>query len=198
MPLNEYKDKRNFKKTPEPVSEKKKRAGQADKKEKQQVSLEFVVHKHFASHLHYDLRLELDGVLKSWAIPKGPTMNPKEKRLAVMVEDHPFDYGDFEGIIPEGNYGAGKVYIWDRGTYRSRNATNKDESITELREGLSKGHLTFILEGKILKGEFALIKLKKASPKDWLMIKKNDEFASEEDLTKIEAPNELLDKKKMK
>jgi bifunctional non-homologous end joining protein LigD len=198
MPLKDYKNKRNFKKTPEPGVEKKKTATNKSKKQKPQGSLEFVVHKHFASRLHYDLRLELDGVLKSWAIPKGPTMNPEDKRLAVMVEDHPYDYGDFEGIIPEGNYGAGKVYIWDKGSYHSRNATGKDDSSIELREGLANGHITFILEGEILKGEFALVKLKKASQKDWLMIKKNDEFATDADLTRIEAPNERLDKKKMK
>ena len=198
MPLKDYKNKRDFKKTPEPGIAKKKASEKKEKKEKPEGALEFVVHKHFASRLHYDLRLELDGVLKSWALPKGPTMNPKEKRLAVMVEDHPFEYGDFEGIIPEGNYGAGKVYIWDRGTYHSRNATGKDESSRELHEGLANGHITFILEGEILRGEFALVKLKKASPKDWLIIKKDDEFATDEDLTKIEAPNEKLDKKKMK
>ena len=198
MPLKEYKDKRDFKKTPEPGSVKNIQKRKKNKEVEVQASLEFVVHKHFASRLHYDLRLELDGVLKSWALPKGPTMNPEDKRLAVMVEDHPFEYGDFEGIIPEGNYGAGKVYIWDRGSYHSRNATGKEESSEELRNGLSDGHMTFILEGEILKGEFALVRLKKASPKDWLLIKKNDEFATDEDLTEIEAPNEKQDKKKMK
>ena len=198
MPLKEYESKRNFKKTPEPVSKKKEHKGDKSKKEKPQGSLEFVVHKHFASRLHYDLRLELDNVFKSWAIPKGPTMNPKEKRLAVMVEDHPFEYGSFEGIIPEGNYGAGKVYIWDRGTYHSRNAASREESAVEMRKGLVDGHVTFILEGEILRGEFAMVRLKKASPDDWLMIKKNDEFSTDKDLTEIEAPNEKLDKKKMK
>lgn len=190
MTLKKYKEKRDFDNTPEPEPEKKKTASNKVEEQKNTDKLEFVVQKHYASHLHYDLRLELDGTLKSWAIPKGPTLNPREKRLAVMVEDHPYEYKDFEGIIPENNYGAGKVYIWDKGTYHAYGMDSRDESTPVLREGLSKGHLTFILEGKILKGEFALVRLKKATPKDWLMIKKNDEFASTKDLTKIDAPNE--------
>lgn len=156
----------------------------------------FIVHKHYASRLHFDLRLELDGVLKSWAIPKGPSLNPKEKRLAVMVEDHPIEYRDFEGIIPEGNYGAGKVYIWDEGAYHAVNTFDKEKSTEIFREGLKKGHLTFILNGRRLKGEFALIKLKKASADDWLLIKKNDEYASKEDISKLDAPNEIKEKKR--
>jgi bifunctional non-homologous end joining protein LigD len=174
MPLENYKNKRNFKRTSEPNPENEKIGELKDigTKNKER-KLSFVVHKHYASHLHFDLRLELDGVLKSWAIPKGPTMNPKEKRLAVMVEDHPFEYKDFEGIIPEGNYGAGNVYIWDKGTYHAVEATDPAKSSEILRAGLEKGHLSFILEGTKLKGEFALIRLKKAAPKDWLLIKKN-------------------------
>lgn len=152
--------------------------------------LSFVVHKHFASHLHFDLRLELDGVLKSWALPKGPTINPQQKKLAVMVEDHPLEYINFEGIIPDGNYGAGQVYIWDNGFYSALNATTFEDNINILREGLNNGHLTFLMEGNLLKGEFALVRLKKASPNDWLLIKKNDEFASDIDITKIKAPHE--------
>ncbi len=182
MSLEEYAAKRNFDKTNEPAAEK-------SKNNKKQ--LLFVIHKHYASRLHFDLRLELDGVLKSWAVPKGPTVNPKEKKLAVMVEDHPLEYGDFEGVIPDGNYGAGQVYIWDRGTYHAYDTDDYDKSQEIFREGFNKGHLTFILEGNILKGEFALVRLKKASPKDWLFIKKNDEFASDADISIIKAQNEL-------
>ncbi|MCJ7617023.1 MAG: hypothetical protein MUO43_10860, partial [Desulfobacterales bacterium] len=154
----------------------------------------FVVQKHYASHLHFDFRLELDGVLKSWAIPKGPSINPKDKKLAVMVEDHPLEYKDFEGIIPEGNYGAGKVYRWDSGTYHALGASNREESSKILQDDLQKGHLTFILNGTILKGEFALIRLKKASPKDWLLIKKNDEFARDMDISTLESADEIADR----
>ena len=125
----------------------------------------FVIHKHFASHLHYDLRLEMDGVLKSWAVPKGPSMNPADKRLAMMVEDHPLEYKDFEGTIPEGQYGAGKVEIWDKGT------------VEFLNDDLAGGHLTFILKGKKLHGEFALVKIKRPRSRGgepWLLIKAHD------------------------
>jgi bifunctional non-homologous end joining protein LigD len=181
MPLEEYAAKRNFNNTAEPA---------AVKSIKDKKQLLFVIHKHYASRLHFDLRLELDGVLKSWAVPKGPTVNPKEKKLAVMVEDHPLEYGDFEGVIPAENYGAGQVYIWDRGTYHAYDTDDYIRSQEIFRDGLDKGHLTFILEGKILKGEFALIRLKKASPKDWLLIKKNDEFARDTDISAVKAPNE--------
>jgi len=124
----------------------------------------FVIHEHDASHLHYDFRLELDGVLRSWVIPKGPSMNPSEKRLAVLVEDHPVEYIDFEGIIPEGHYGAGAVVIWDRGSY-------------ELLE-LKQGKITFFLNGGKLKGAFTLTLLKeRGKGNEWLLIKKRDEYA---------------------
>jgi len=131
--------------------------------------LRFVVHEHHASRLHFDVRLEMDGVLKSWAIPKGPSMNPADKRLAIMVDDHTLEYGDFEGVIPAGRYGAGPVVIWDQGTY-------------ELLEGqrpageLTKGSLKFALKGKRLKGAFAMVRLKgpRASGKEWLLMKKAD------------------------
>ena len=155
----------------------------------------FVVQKHYASRLHFDFRLELDEVLKSWAIPKGPSINPKDKRLAVMVEDHPLEYKDFEGVIPEGNYGAGKVYRWDSGTYYALGASNREESSKILRAGLQKGHLTFILNGTILKGEFALVRLRKASPKDWLLIKKNDEFVGKQDISKLKSADEIAENK---
>ena len=201
MPLEDYKKKRNFNSTSEPKTENAS-TGESNPGEvtpiKSKDMLEFVVHKHFASHLHFDLRLELDGVLKSWAVPKGPSINPKDKKLAVMVEDHPLEYKDFEGIIPEGNYGAGKVYIWDYGTYHALDTDDMQQSSRILREGLEKGHMTFILNGEKLRGEFALIRLKKASPKDWLLIKKNDEFAAEIDISLLEAPGETEENSKKK
>lgn len=128
------------------------------------MDLRFVVHKHHASRLHFDFRLEMKGVLRSWAVPKGPSMDPAEKRLAVEVEDHPLEYIDFEGAIPEGEYGAGRVLIWDQGTYRL------------LEEGRDK--VLFSLEGEKLRGAFSLIRLKKSkSGKDWLLIKQKDEHA---------------------
>ncbi len=129
----------------------------------------FVVHEHHASRLHFDFRLELEGVLKSWAVPKGPSMNPAEKRLAVQVEDHTLDYIDFEGVIPEGSYGAGAVVVWDGGEF-------------ELLE-IAEKKISFLLHGKLLKGGFTLRQLKprsKGPAKDWLLIKKNDEHANRE------------------
>ena len=197
MPLEDYQKKRNFDNTSELKAEStstgESRPGE-DAPTKSKDMLKFVVQKHFASRLHFDLRLELDGVLKSWAVPKGPSINPKDKKLAVMVEDHPLEYKDFEGIIPEGNYGAGKVYIWDYGTYHALDTDDMQQSSRILREGLEKGHMTFILNGEKLKGEFALIRLKKASPKAWLLIKKNDEFAAETDISILEAPGETEEK----
>jgi bifunctional non-homologous end joining protein LigD len=171
MSIEDYEDKRDFDSTAEPESGKKP-SGTTEGKD-----LVFVVQKHYASHLHYDLRLELDGVLKSWAVPKGPSLDPSEKHLAVMVEDHPYDYKDFSGIIPEGNYGAGKVEIWDEGTYHSLNTEDREGSQEELRAGLKKGHVTIIMDGKKLNGEFALIKLKDVKGNNWLLIKKNDDYA---------------------
>jgi bifunctional non-homologous end joining protein LigD len=124
----------------------------------------FVVHEHHAKHLHFDLRLEMDGVLRSWAVPKGPSMNPKDKRLAIMVEDHPLDYASFEGVIPEGMYGAGEVIIWDSGEF-------------ELRGGdVAKGRLEAEFHGRKLKGIFALVRMS-GKEKEWLLIKKADEHA---------------------
>jgi len=174
MGLQEYKSKRRFDQTPEPRGKE-----AADKG-----PLRFVVQLHKATRLHYDFRLELDGVLKSWAVPKGPSLNPDDKRLSVMVEDHPFDYRNFEGAIPKGNYGAGTVMVWDQGFYTSRATNDRTESERILREGLEKGHITFLLLGEKLKGEFALVKLKKGEDNTWLLLKKGDGYASKEDVTK--------------
>jgi len=144
--------------------------------------LRFVVHKHHASRLHYDLRLELDGVLKSWAIPKGPSLDPADKRLAMMVDDHPFDYRDFEGVLPEG-YGAGTVMIWDEGAFVALNHRDREGSQAAFREGLERGQFTFIVAGQKLKGEFALIRFARAGEKTWLLVKKRDSFASTDDVT---------------
>ncbi len=166
MSLSKYKQKRNFKESPEPIAGKSKSATQ----------LSFVIQRHKASRLHYDFRLELDGVLKSWAVPKGPSMNPSDKRLAMMVEDHPYDYKDFEGIIPSG-YGAGIVEIWDKGTYTAIDAKDGPSSIKALKAGLKAGNLKVTLKGKKLKGEFALVNLKGKEENTWLLIKHRDEFA---------------------
>jgi bifunctional non-homologous end joining protein LigD len=171
MSLNKHNQKRNFNATSEPE-------GTINQPSNELI---FVVQKHAASHLHYDFRLEMDGVLKSWAIPKGPSMNPEDKRLAIMVEDHPYNYKDFEGIIPEGNYGAGTVIVWDNGTYILADENN-DKIENVLKSDLQKGHLSFILKGKKLKGEFALVKLKTKKDNTWLLIKKKDQFAIESDI----------------
>ncbi|MFL5764074.1 MAG: DNA ligase D [Bacteroidia bacterium] len=172
MSLTAYNKKRNFKKTNEPE-------GKHNKLTEQSI---FVVQKHDASHLHYDFRLELNGVLKSWAIPKGPSMDPGEKRLAMMVEDHPYSYRNFEGTIPEGNYGAGNVIVWDNGTFHEIGNTDKESSEKATVAGIKKGHLSFFLEGKKLKGEFALIKVRGRQENAWLLIKKDDKYASTEDI----------------
>ena len=171
MGLSEYKSKRKFGKTPEP------KPGRRLMGE----HLIFVIHKHAARRLHYDLRLELKGVLKSWAVPKGPSLNPSLKRLAIIVEDHPLDYKDFEGVIPEGNYGAGSVIIWDRGFYHHPSARDKKESEKLLLEGLRKGNMKFILEGQKLQGEFALVKTG-MDEKSWLLLKKKDRYSIKEDV----------------
>ena len=192
MALTLYNKKRNFKETSEPTGKVKKSASK----------LAFVVQRHKASRLHYDFRLELDGVLKSWAVPKGPSLNPKDKRLAMMVEDHPYDYKNFAGEIPEGNYGAGIVEIWDEGTYNDIENSSKDVAVKKLRAGLKAGNLKFQLFGKKLKGEFALVKLKGKEDNSWLLIKHNDDYAvdtdynSEEQTLKNSPINKWLDENK--
>jgi bifunctional non-homologous end joining protein LigD len=169
MSLETYKAKRNFRKTPEPEAGK----GRASK---QPI---FVVQEHHASRLHYDFRLEADGVLKSWAVPKEPTLDPAEKRLAVHVEDHPLEYAKFEGAIPEGEYGAGTVKIWDSGTYENLLAS-KPEPQT-VAEAVESGHVEVELEGKRLRGKFALVRmggrLAGKGKDNWLLIKMKDDFA---------------------
>lgn len=175
--LHKYREKRKFTSTPEP-------AGKLRKGIKQ--TLHFVVHKHNASRLHYDFRLELDGVLKSWAVPKGPSMNPNDKRLAMMVEDHPFEYRKFEGTIPKGNYGGGEVIIWDEGIFSSIETTDPNESENMLRAGLAKGHLQFLMRGQKLLGIFDLVKLPKndqnKNDNGWLLIKRPDSYATLENI----------------
>ncbi|HLI85003.1 MAG TPA: DNA polymerase ligase N-terminal domain-containing protein [Bryobacteraceae bacterium] len=162
MALEEYSAKRRFARTPEPPP----------KLASKQTANTFCVQRHDATRLHYDFRLEMDGVLKSWAIPKGPVLDPGVKHLAAMVEDHPVDYGGFEGNIPEGNYGAGSVMLWDRGTYELVGDASGAEQ-------LARGDLKFRLHGEKLKGEFALVHMKgRGKGNNWLLIKKRDEFAA--------------------
>lgn len=195
MSLAQYKKKRSQDKTPEPFT------GKPGKG-----MLTFVIQRHQASRLHYDFRLELDGVLKSWAVPKGPSLNPEDRRLAMMVEDHPLDYANFEGIIPKGQYGGGTVMVWDRGVFsvvdRASSAymptKTRAESEKVLRAQLKEGHITIIMLGEKLKGEFALIKTHgmdrnlpaarlpagQGRQDAWLLIKKGDEYAKNADVLK--------------
>jgi bifunctional non-homologous end joining protein LigD len=176
-PLEEYKRKRDFKKTPEPPGSIAARKGR---------DLFFCVQKHLASHLHYDLRLEHNGVLLSWAVPRGPSLDPKTKRLAMHVEDHPFDYGEFEGVIPEG-YGAGIVMLWDRGTWTPE--------VADVDAALEKGDLKFTLNGYKLKGSWVLVRTSGRYPgarptgsgesRSWLLIKQRDEWSGELDIAEF-------------
>jgi bifunctional non-homologous end joining protein LigD len=167
-PLAEYRRKRDFDKTSEPAGGKLTRIKHP---------LRFVVQKHAASHLHYDFRLELDGVMKSWAVPKGPSLDPSVKRLAMEVEDHPIEYNTFEGIIPAGEYGGGTVMLWDRGSYTFWQ--DDPDPVARLREGYAKGDFKFVLVGERLKGSFVLVRLRRGKPDkpQWLLIKHQDEFA---------------------
>lgn len=168
--LKEYAQKRDFTKTPEPKP--------VGKKIAQDGLPIFTIQEHHASHLHWDLRLEIDGVMPSWALPKGPSTNPKIKRLAVQTEDHALDYATFEGTIPEGEYGAGTVMVWDYGTYE--NMHRKDGKPIPMAECLKQGRIEIVLNGTKLKGGFVLIKIKN----NWLFFKKNDEYASADEITK--------------
>ena len=165
MSLEEYRSKRNFAETPEP-------AGRARRANRTRI---FVVQKHAASRLHYDFRLAIKGVLVSWAVPKGPSMNPAEKRLAIRTEDHPLEYADFEGVIPEGQYGAGTVMVWDRGRYQTEGDIPADKQ-------LSRGRIDMVLHGEKLRGGFTLIHQEQGSPDSgrrnrWLLVKHRDEYA---------------------
>ncbi|GAB2984170.1 DNA ligase D [Mucilaginibacter puniceus] len=177
MSLKEYVKKRDFTKTAEP------KAGRSKDKNK----LMFVIQKHDASRLHYDFRLEMEGVLKSWAVPKGPSTDPKTKRLAMMVEDHPFDYRNFEGIIPEGEYGGGTVIVWDEGTYEPiEEIKGKKAQEKHLLEQLKSGSVKIKLHGEKLNGEFALVKTHGMGDNAWLLIKHDDDYASKKDITKLD------------
>ena len=168
--LTEYKKKRRFDKTPEPGPTKKRtKSGRI-----------FVVQKHRATQLHYDFRLEADGVLKSWAVPKGPSLDPTVKRLAMQVEDHPVDYAKFEGVIPEGEYGGGTVMVWDYGTY--------NPETDDVSSALRGGELKFELDGQKLKGSWVLVRTRN---RQWLLIKHRDYYTTEEEVTEL-APASIL------
>jgi bifunctional non-homologous end joining protein LigD len=178
MVLEKYKQKRNFQSTPEPSGDPKLAADRAEAQKSKQ-SLFFCVQKHLASHLHYDFRLEHKGVLLSWAVPKGPSLDPKTKRLAMHVEDHPIEYGTFEGVIPEG-YGAGIVMLWDQGTWTPE--------VPDVDAALKKGDLKFTLDGYKLKGSWVLVRTGGRYPggsgdRSWLLIKHRDDWAGDVDIT---------------
>lgn len=170
MGLDKYQKMRDFEATPEP-------RGRAPRTRRRKLT--YVIQKHRASHLHYDFRLEIEGVLKSWAVPKGPSYDPSVRRLAMMTEDHPFEYGSFEGVIPAGNYGAGNVIIWDNGTWEP---VETDDPAKAVREG----KLAFRLDGKKLHGEWALVRMNRGKGNEWLLLKHRDEWATKEvDVTKV-------------
>lgn len=180
MPLEKYRNKRNFEVSPEPKG--RTIAGRKS-------SLLYVIQKHRATHLHYDFRLEWNGVLLSWAIPKGPSLDPSVKRLAMQVEDHPVEYGSFEGVIPAGEYGGGTVMLWDRGTW-----SPEEEDV---EAALKKGSLKFDLNGKKLRGSWALVRTRNyrgTQKTAWLLIKHRDAFASSKDITQ-EKPRSVVSRK---
>lgn len=167
--LAEYQRMRDFSRTAEPRGAPRRKAARA--------ALAFVVQKHDASHLHFDLRLELDGVMKSWAVPRGPSLDPGVKRLAMQVEDHPIEYNRFEGTIPQGEYGGGTVMLWDRGTYDYW--TEDPDPVARLRDGYARGDLKFQLRGRRLKGTWVLVRLRRGDPArpQWLLMKHRDRYA---------------------
>jgi bifunctional non-homologous end joining protein LigD len=170
-PLAAYNAKRDFSRTSEPAGSVPKAKGK---------TLHFVIQKHAASHLHYDLRLELDGVMKSWAVPKGPSLDPGVRRLAMEVEDHPISYNTFEGTIPAGEYGGGTVMLWDRGSYEAADGGGSES----LRRGYERGDLKFVLHGKRLHGGWVLVRLRRPGRPQWLLIKHRDDHADpESDIT---------------
>ena len=170
-PLSEYRRKRDFSKTAEP-------AGATRSTPRRKSQLRFVVQKHAASQLHFDFRLELDGVMKSWAVPKGPSYDPSVRRLAMEVEDHPIEYNTFEGTIPAGEYGGGTVMLWDRGTYDAEDGGG----VASLREGYARGDLKFVLNGERLRGAWVLVRMKRPGRPQWLLIKHRDGHESDRDV----------------
>ena len=168
--LDTYKSRRDFRKTPEPRIKGKSRWRRTG-------NPIFVVQKHHASHLHYDFRIEIDGVLKSWAVPKGPSTDPREKRLAVETEDHPLSYADFEGVIPEGEYGGGTVLVWDAGPYRNLKRDDKGRKVA-MKKAYADGAVEIWLEGKKIRGGYALVHTKmRGDERNWLLVKMKDEAA---------------------
>ena len=154
----------------------------------------FVIQKHHASTLHYDFRLQIGNILKSWVIPKGPSLNPKNKRLAILTEDHTLDFADFEGEIPTGHYGAGKMIVWDRGTYE--NITIENGKTISIAKAFENGEISISLQGKKLKGNFSLILMKKQNePKNWLLIKQDDQYAENQFDPIVELPNSIISNK---
>ena len=170
--LSDYRRKRDFTKTREPAGGT--TTSKSAPRKKRAAALHFVVQKHAASQLHFDFRLELDGVMKSWAVPKGPSYDPSVKRLAMEVEDHPIEYNTFEGTIPKGEYGGGTVMLWDRGTYEAENGGG----VEALREGYARGDLKFMLHGERLQGGWVLVRMKRPGRPQWLLIKHRDEYAT--------------------
>jgi len=180
MPLNEYRKKRNFKVTPEP-------SGDGGPAEKKAAPLIYAIQKHRATQLHYDFRLEWKGTLLSWAVPKGPSLDPSVKRLAMQVEDHPIEYANFEGVIPEGEYGGGTVMLWDQGTWEAESP--------DVDAAIEKGDLKFTLHGTKLKGSWVLVRTRgfgsSRGRSSWLLIKHRDSYASKRDIT-VEEPYSVL------
>lgn len=178
--LKSYRERRDFQHTPEPAGEERPARPEPI----------FVIQKYDARNLHYDLRLEVNDVLKSWAVPKGPSIDPAQKRLAVATEDHPLEYADFEGSIPEGEYGAGNVIVWDTGPYK--NMTEKNGKTVPIDDAIEHGHLAVWLEGKKLRGGFALTRFRKGPREQWLLVKMKDEGADPDNDPLVDQPQSVL------